>query len=182
MIKRQIAHTGTCGKGGQFDAWMEDTKKKEEVEHMTFEEELKNEKNPSSIKIGSYLLERSKTDPSIASAIQKENKSLKECLRFLAGEAFKLMIREGNVGYAPTTDEWDYSMAVHYYDEDDIKIAPLKGVEKVAVKAVDQKKIVTKQKENQAPSVQTQQPKETVKTTRKKKSDPVEGQISLFEV
>lgn len=155
---------------------------KKEVEHMTFEEELKNEKNPLSIKIGSYLLERSKTDPSIALAIQKENKSLKECLRFLAGEAFKLMIREGNVGYAPTTDEWDYSMAVHYYDEDNIKIAPLKGVEKVAVKAVDQKKIAAKPKENQAPTAQQQQTKETVKNTRKKKSDPVEGQISLFEV
>lgn len=155
---------------------------KKEVEHMTFEEELKNEKNPLSIKIGSYLLERSKTDPSIALAIQKENKSLKECLRFLAGEAFKLMIREGNVGYAPTTDEWDYSMAVHYYDEDNIKIAPLKGVEKVAVKAVDQKKIAAKPKENQVPTAQQQQTKETVKNTRKKKSDPVEGQLSLFKV
>lgn len=155
---------------------------KDEVEHMTLEEELKNEKNPLSIKIGSYLLERSKTDPSIALAIQKENKSLKECLRFLAGEAFKLMIREGNVGYAPTTDEWDYSMAVHYYDEDNIKIAPLKGVEKVAVKAVDQKKAAAKQNEKPTVTVQTQQPKETVKNTRKKKSDPVEGQISLFEV
>lgn len=155
---------------------------KKEVEHMTFEEELKNEKNPLSIKIGSYLLERSKTDPSIALAIQKENKSLKECLRFLAGEAFKLMIREGNVGYAPTTDEWDYSMAVHYYDEDNIKIAPLKGVEKAAVKAVDQKKIAAKPKENQVPTAQQQQTKETVKNTRKKKSDPVEGQLSLFKV
>lgn len=155
---------------------------KKEVEHMTFEEELKNEKNPLSIKIGSYLLERSKTDPSIALAIQKENKSLKECLRFLAGEAFKLMIREGNVGYAPTTDEWDYSMAVHYYDEDNIKIAPLKGVEKVAVKAVDQKKIAAKPKENQVPTAQQQQTKETVKNTWKKKSDPVEGQLSLFKV
>nr|DAY62765.1 MAG TPA: hypothetical protein [Caudoviricetes sp.] len=28
MIKRQIARTGTCGKGGQFDAWMEDIEKK----------------------------------------------------------------------------------------------------------------------------------------------------------
>ena len=155
---------------------------KKEVEHMTFEEELKNEKNPLSIKIGSYLLERSKTDPSNALAIQKKNKSLKECLRFLAGEAFKLMIREGNVGYAPTTDEWDYSMAVHYYDEDNIKIAPLKGVEKVAVKAVDQKKIAAKPKENQVPTAQQQQTKETVKNTRKKKSDPVEGQLSLFKV
>lgn len=155
---------------------------KKEVEHMTFEEELKNEKNPACLKIGNYLLERSKTDPSIAMAIRKENKSLKECLRYLAGEAFKIIEREGNIGYAPTSDEWDYGMAVHYYDEDDIKIAPLRGVERTVVNNTKPQKVATKTKEKPAPAAQTQQTKETVKNTRKKKSDPVEGQISLFEV
>jgi hypothetical protein len=31
LIKRQIARTGTCRKGGQFDAWMEDIEKRRGV-------------------------------------------------------------------------------------------------------------------------------------------------------
>lgn len=147
---------------------------------MTFEEELKNEKNPLCLKIGNYLLERSKTDPSIANAIKKKNKSLKECVRYIAGEAFKHMIREGNIGYAPTTDEWDYSMAVHYYDEDDIKIEPLKGIERTVVTNKPQNSDAKAEKKTAHD--EQRQTKEQVKTIRKKKSDPVEGQISLFEV
>ena len=71
-------------------------------------------------------------------------------------------------------DESVYSMAVHYYDEDDIKMEP-------STKLVEQK-AVAKSKENPAPAEQQQQTKETVKNTRKKKSDPVEGQLSLFKV
>ena len=127
---------------------------------MTFEEELESLKGKETIeevsayKIGLYLKRRAAEDPSVA-----RNDPI-------------VMMDDGSV----------YGMAVHYYDEDDIKLAPLKDAKKVVVNAVNQKKITAKSKENPTPAEQQQQTKETVKNTRKKKSDPVEGQISLFEV
>ena len=40
-------------------------------------EEMQNEKNPAIIRIGNYLIERAKIDPSVARNLQKEKKSLK---------------------------------------------------------------------------------------------------------
>lgn len=54
---------------------------------MTFEEELQAEKNPSIIKIGKYLQKRAKDDQSVARNLEKEKKSLKECWKYILGEA-----------------------------------------------------------------------------------------------
>lgn len=151
--------------------------KKEEVEHMTFEEEFESLKGKKTIeevsayKIGLYLKGRAERDPSVARIIAKANKSLRECYRYVKREVGKMVKNEPIV---MMDDESVYSMAVHYYDEDDIKMEP-------STKLVEQK-AVTKSKENPAPAVQQRKTIETVKNTRKKKSDPVEGQISLFEV
>lgn len=69
--------------------------------------------------IKSYLDERAKTDELFAASYAKENKNLDECCSYILGEAKK----QGNA--VAMTDDEVFGMAVHYYDEDDIKINKL---------------------------------------------------------
>ena len=140
---------------------------------MTFEEELKQEKNPAIVRIGNYLLKRAETDPSVKNNLQKENKSLKECWDYVLGEVAKTMFRSGNFGCAAGDDEDLYALAIHYYDEDDIKIAPLPTNMKVKAK-MDEEKKETESEPKELPK------KEKVKRIKKSIKEPAEGQISLF--
>ena len=142
---------------------------------MMFEEELKKEKNPAVIRIGNYLKKRAETDTSVKNNLNKENKSLKECWDYVLGEVAKTMYRNGNFGCAAGDDEDLYALAVHYYDEDDIKIEPLPTNMKVEAK-MDEDKIEEKTAEIEPKEIQ----KEKVKRISKSKKDPVDGQISLF--
>lgn len=69
--------------------------------------------------IKSYLDERAKTDELFAASYAKENKNLDECCSYILGEAKK----RGNA--VAMADDEVFGMAVHYYDEDDIKINKL---------------------------------------------------------
>ena len=69
--------------------------------------------------IKAYLDERSKTDELFAKSYAKPNKNLKECCNFILGEAKK----RGNA--VAISDNEVFGMAVHYYDEDDIKVNKL---------------------------------------------------------
>ena len=143
---------------------------------MKFEEELKQEKNPAVIRIGNYLKKRAEADPSVKNNLQKENKSLKECWDYVLGEVAKTMFRSGNFGCAAGDDEDLYALAIHYYDEDDIKIAPLPTNMKVKAKMDEEKK-----EERAAESEPKEAPKkEKVKRIKKSIKEPAEGQISLF--
>lgn len=64
--------------------------------------------------IQSYLDKRAEQDPLFAATLKKENKSIEECVDYILSEVQK---SDAN-GFA---DEEIYSMAVHYYDEDDLK-------------------------------------------------------------
>lgn len=140
---------------------------------MKFEEELKQEKNPAVIRIGNYLKKRAEADPSVKNNLQKENKSLKECWDYVLGEVAKTMYRNGKFGCAAGDDEDLYALAVHYYDEDEIKIEPLPSDMKVEAKMDEEKK--------EAESEPKELPKkEKVKRIKKSIKEPAEGQISLF--
>lgn len=67
--------------------------------------------------IQSYLEKKAKEDSLFAVTYAKENKSIDECCDYITGEA---IMREGNV--VPISDDEVFSMAIHYYDEDNIKI------------------------------------------------------------
>ena len=69
--------------------------------------------------IQAYLDLRAKTDKLFAVSYAKTNKNLDDCCNYILGEAKK----RGNA--VAMTDEEVYGMAVHYYDEDDIKINKL---------------------------------------------------------
>jgi len=132
---------------------------------MTFEEELKTTKDQSIKQVGYYLRQRAETDPSVAANLKKENKSLAACWKYIAGEAFAKAKRNKSVGSSYLTDDEVYGMAVHYYDEDDIKIKPLEGV-----------------RETKTTSSQVQKKVEKRAKPSKKKNDLSEIQMSLFEI
>jgi hypothetical protein len=66
-----------------------------------------------------YLDERAKNDEQFAQCYAKANKNIDECFDYVIGEACK----RGNAVYM--TDAEVFGLAVHYYDEDDIKINKL---------------------------------------------------------
>ena len=67
--------------------------------------------------IKAYLDKRASTDKLFAESYKKENKSIDECCNYIIGEVQKI----ANQGRAALTDDEVFGMAVHYYDEDDIK-------------------------------------------------------------
>lgn len=64
--------------------------------------------------IQTYLENRAKSDELFAASYAKPNKNIDECCNFILGEVQK----SGCNGFS---DDEIFGMAVHYYDEDDIK-------------------------------------------------------------
>lgn len=77
--------------------------------------------------IKSYLDERAKTDELFAKSYAKPNKNIEQCCAYIMGEAKK----RGNA--VAISDAEVFGMAVHYYDEDDIKINKLSPNVKASV-------------------------------------------------
>lgn len=73
-------------------------------------------KTPKQI-IQSYLEERAKNDPLFANVYAKPNKNINECFDYILSEAKK----RGNA--VCMSDDEVFGLAVHYYDEDDIKVS-----------------------------------------------------------
>lgn len=78
--------------------------------------------------IKQYLDKRAAEDPQFAAAYAKPAKSLGECFSYILGEAKKRGTQ------VCMTDEEVFGLAVHYYDEDNIKIsrAPAARVSRTA--------------------------------------------------
>ena len=91
---------------------------------------MSNSMNAVKQAIKSYLDNRAKTDELFAVAYAKPNKNIDECFNYIVGEAKK---QGGNAVYVP--DEVVFGWAVHYYDEDDIKINKLPANTRVSAKA-----------------------------------------------
>lgn len=65
--------------------------------------------------IQAYLEQRAKEDELFAVNYRKENKNIDDCVTFILSEVQKS-------GVCGMEDDEVYSLAVHYYDEDDIKV------------------------------------------------------------
>ncbi|MDR2003317.1 MAG: PcfK-like family protein [Prevotella sp.] len=116
-------------------------------------------------KIKAYLDKRAKEDPLFAATYAKKGKSIKECCAYIRGRAFKEA--STNEGCVQIDDDDVYGWAVHYYDEDDIKVEKLPAnVRSVAGTSAPKKK-----------EEKTEVPKLKIKP--KKKEDV--GQYSLFD-
>lgn len=76
--------------------------------------------------IKAYLDKRAQDDTLFAASYAKQNKSIDECFDYIIGE-----VRKKATWYL--SDEEVFGMAVHYYDEDDIKVSKLPKNERVKV-------------------------------------------------
>lgn len=114
--------------------------------------------------IQTYLENRAKTDSLFAEVYKKENKSIEECIKYIYSQARKLAKGGSAVG---VDDATVYGWAVHYYDEDDIKLDKVKERVEVVAPAAD--------------SSRTEQPKPQPKSVQKRKRGEDNSlQLSLF--
>lgn len=105
--------------------------------------------------IKNYLDKRAESDRLFAESYRKENKSIQECCKYIYSQAKKLLAKGGNA--VGVDDDTVYGWAVHYYDEDDIKVENVKGIVETVTpvkasvkleKTVEQKPIRKKTKQN----------------------------------
>ncbi len=103
------------------------------MENKTFKEAIK-----------SYLDERAGTDELFAKSYAKENKNLDECCSYIMGEARK----RGNA--VAMSDTEVFGLAVHYYDEDDIKVNKLPAAARAVASASSQPVKLTEEDKQRA--------------------------------
>ena len=124
-------------------------------------------KTPKQI-IQSYLEERAKNDPLFASVYAKPNKNINECFDYILSEAKK----RGNA--VCMSDDEVFGLAVHYYDEDDIKVSKQTNYKAVTSQA-------SKSDVDAAPQKETGCPEKMNSRRKGKKNESSSLQFSLFE-
>lgn len=97
-------------------------------------------------------------DPLFAKTYSKENKSITECINYI----FTTVQKSGCNGFA---DEEIYAMAIHYYDENDIK----------NIKAIQCKTVVNHTSDKYVPHVIEKKKKDP----KPKESQPI-NQLAMF--
>lgn len=121
--------------------------------------------------IQTYLENRAKTDSLFAETYKKANKSIKECCKYIYSQARKLAKGSNSVGIDDATV---YGWAVHYYDEDDIKVDKVQERVEVAAPTTIQNPI-SKEK-----PVQKKNERKITKQERQKIFES--RQLSLFDM
>lgn len=124
-------------------------------------------KTPKQI-IQSYLIERAKNDPLFACVYAKPNKNINECFDYILSEAKK----RGNV--VCMSDDEVFGLAVHYYDEDDIKVSKQTNY-KAATSQIPKSDV------GAAPQKETGCLEKTNTRRKGKKNESSSLQFSLFE-
>lgn len=94
--------------------------------------------------IKSYLDNRAANDELFAKTYAKENKNLDECIDHITSVVVKQRVSCGSFDVTRTTREYVYGLAVHYYDEDDIKVEKLRNT-RVAVSSPSTKVELTEE-------------------------------------
>ncbi|AIM37405.1 hypothetical protein KO02_12415 [Sphingobacterium sp. ML3W] len=113
--------------------------------------------------IQEHLNELASKDPLFAETLKKKNKNINECCHYILSEVQKAKRNAW-------TDPEIFNMAVHYYDEDDIK----------NVKSINNYSAIhTTEKVSEVEGkVKKEEPKQSVKRVLPKQI--IENQISLF--
>ena len=130
--------------------------------------------------IAEYLNQRAATDPLFAPNLEKEGKNIDDCITYIINQ----VEASGCNGFS---DEEIYSMAVHYYDEDNIEIGkPIYcqvAVNHVVVLSDEEKEEARQEAINEYKDEQLRKLRETQRPFSSKKPKEVqeeEPQISLF--
>lgn len=85
--------------------------------------------------IKAYLDKRAQEDTLFAETYAKETKNIKDCCRYITGRAQKMQ----SGGCAVISHDEVFGWAVHYYDEDDIKIESPSNIKVSTDKSADKK-------------------------------------------
>lgn len=110
--------------------------------------------------IEQLIKEQAATDKDFAALLNKENKSVEECCKYIIGEAFKKAKdnKQGNtMSWCGIKNDPIINLIVHYYQEDDVKPTPLPNNVKVATtpqKAKEIRKKAAPRKETKSNVVQ----------------------------
>lgn len=126
--------------------------------------------------IKEYLDARVKEDVKFAEKYSNEKKSIEECCRFILGE----MKKKAAGGMYGATDAEVFGLAVHYYDEEDIKVEKNVSAEVVINREMteEEKRQLDKSKEARKKEAEDKKRK---KQERKKKEQEEEGLLFLFD-
>ena len=123
--------------------------------------------------IKNYLDSRAKEDSLFAETYKKANKSIKECCKYIMQQAQKMYNKRVNGGIA-IDRKTVYGWAVHYYDEDDIKLeGELERVEVAAPTTIQNP--ISKEKP-------VQKKNERKKTKQERQKIFESRQLSLFDM
>ncbi len=126
--------------------------------------------------IKEYLDARAKEDVKFAEKYSNGKKSIEECCRFILGE----MKKKAAGGMYGATDAEVFGLAVHYYDEEDIKVEKNVSAEVVINREMteEEKRQLDKSKEARKKEAEDKKRK---KQERKKKEQEEEGLLFLFD-
>lgn len=120
--------------------------------------------------IKSYLDKRAKEDPLFAETYKKKNKSIEECCQYIYSRARKVAKGGNAVGIDDATV---YGWAVHYYDEDNIKVDNVKEGVEVSTPDSVKEEVVVKMPEKPV--------KKNIERKKTKQELFDERQLSLFD-
>lgn len=138
--------------------------------------------NPFQQSISDYLQGRGQADELFAETLKKPAKNIKDCCTYILNE----VKRSNRQGFS---DDEIFNMAVHYYDEDNIKVGePVTNAKVVINRAIEltesDKELVKKAAEdNKKAAIAKAIAEATAKLTAKpvkKKAASTEEQTSLF--
>lgn len=138
--------------------------------------------------IKEYLDARAKEDVKFAEKYSDEKKSIEECCRFILVE----MRKKAKSGMYGATDAEVFGLAVHYYDEEDIKVEKnvsakvvinreLTEEEKQEFKKRKEAKAKTEEQKEEDKKRREQERKKKEQERKKKKEQEEEGLLFLFD-
>ena len=130
-------------------------------------------------RIKDYLDERASKDELFAKSYVKTNKNIDECYDYIVGEARKQCKDSDSVCIS---DDVVYGWAVHYYDEDNIKVGRSKeSTESKEMSETDKKKVLEEaRKKAYQTNKKSVEAKKNSEDAKKSKSSKIQ-QLNLFD-
>lgn len=133
-------------------------------------------------RIKEYLDEIANKDELFAKSYAKTNKNIDECYDYIVGEARKQCKDSDSVCIS---DDVVYGWAVHYYDEDNIKVGrsteSKESTESEKMSEADKKKVVEEAR-MKASKANKMASKANKKASEAKKRKPAIQQLTLFDL
>ena len=137
--------------------------------------------------IKAYLDARANQDTQFAAKYANEKKSIEECCKFIEAEVCDMVANKSGRQSYGMTDEEVYGLAVHYYDEPDIKVKPIKARTEVFATNISYDPTEQEKEEARRAALQKLQDDAYNELRNKNKSkhmatkqSATEGQTSLF--